>query len=167
MKSFVTKHLLIREITINDTDFIVALREDPDVYKHFLNKRKITKDEHKNWFLNSYLNDMNRLDYIAFEIKSGDPIGIYGVKRNSSDDKNCEISYITSKKHQHCGLSSEAVVALLQNTKENWNVKLFKAIICQDNIVSINFVEKLGFIKVKQNKGFLTYEKRAKNKGNI
>ena len=55
----ISKRLSFREITEEDTAFIVKLRSDPDVYRFFLSPKEITAKDHLHWYFNHYVFDEN------------------------------------------------------------------------------------------------------------
>lgn len=154
-----SENLLIREISIEDTDFIVTLRSEPQVFRFFRQSHKITNEEHQNWFNNRYRFDENRVDFIAIEKDSEKAVGIYGVRRETVGDSEFEVSYITSENFQHRGYASEAVETIIEWAKKAWNSQSIKAVIHPDNIVSIAFIKKLRFHFSTTYEGFDVYRR--------
>ena len=153
--------LFLREITESDTDEIVLMRGDKSVYKYFTNPHKLTKEEHLSWYKNSYIKNDNRLDCVAIvrdeSILHDKIIGIFGIKREESDSKKAELSYLLKKEARGKGYAKEALEMLIEYAEKNWECKEFTAVINKDNIPSIGFIEKLGFIKQKTDNDFYYY----------
>lgn len=153
-----TRRLVLREITEGDTELVISLRSIPDVYKYFLSAHKITADEHIKWYRNQYLYDENRLDYVARIKGENDAIGIFGIKK--SERNIIEISYILNKLYRGKGYAYEAVFALLEFAKKEWECKTAIAKIHKDNKNSIHFAEGSGFNPALQEGNFITYSKQ-------
>ena len=151
-----TERLTLRGITEADTQVVVNLRSNPDVYKYFIAPHKITPQEHMTWYENSYLLNENRIDWMAFD-KNANFVGIFGVKRDSQDSSEAEVSYILSPEQYKKGYSTEAVERLIQFCRDNWHCVFVTAEIHEDNIDSIHFVKKLGFAQKGKNGFFATF----------
>lgn len=139
-----TERLVLRGINESDTDFIIGLREKPEIYRFFTSPHKISKEEHLFWFQESYLKDINRIDWIGIDsIKI--PVGIFGIKRNAKTSIDAEISYILSPDEYGKGYASEAVMRLIEYCKVEWNTKVLTAEIHIDNFESLRFAQRMGF----------------------
>lgn len=139
-----TQRLILKEISEADTDFIVKLRSNPDVYLFFTSPHIIDKAEHLNWYKNRYIFDDNRFDLVAFDVNS-ERIGVFGIKRNNEVSAEAEISYILSPEYYGKGYAAEAINELIIFCKEEWNCSDIIAEIHVDNQKSISFIRKLGF----------------------
>lgn len=150
-----TDRLKLTDITENDAPVIVQWRSDPNVYQYFVNPHKITLEEHLNWFHNNYTYDANRYDWIAYS--NNEPIGVFGIKRDSFDSDSAEISYILSPEHYGKGYAREAVERIIYYCKNDWNCSVIIADIHKDNFMSIKFIEHLCFVKSSINGKFIRY----------
>lgn len=153
-----TERLVLRNIAEEDTKSIVGLRSNPNVYQYFVFPHRITEEEHLNWLKNNYLCNENRIDWIAFD-DANNLVGVFGVKRETKDSKEAEVSYILEPAQYGKGYASEVVHQLIHFCKEAWKCISVIAEIHEDNIISIKFAEKLGFLR-KEKKGlFIVYRK--------
>lgn len=59
------KRLFLREIRDDDTDFIVELRSDPEVYRYFKHPHRLTAEEHEEWYRKVYLQNENIIHWIC------------------------------------------------------------------------------------------------------
>ncbi len=148
--------LTYREISEKDAELLVAWRSNPSVYKYFLSPHKITVEEHLNWYFNRYLQDDDRIDYLALERTGGEPIGVFGIKKR---DSGVEVSYLLKPQAQGKGYAREAVVWLMETAKASWSAEKAIAEIHLENLSSIRLVERLGFVRTAQSGNFLIYEK--------
>ena len=143
-----TARLTMRGIAEEDTNAIVVMRSNPDVYRFFVSPHQISEEEHLNWYRNGYLFDKNRIDWIAFDT-TNNLIGVFGVKRENENSLEAEISYILAPEQYGKGFAAEAINRLMQFCKEEWNCTSVIAEIHNDNMDSIRFVERLGFVEEK------------------
>ena len=155
-----TQRLILREIREEDTDYIVGLRSNPEVYQYFLFPHRLTRDEHLSWFKNYYILDNNRIDWVAYNTDDK-PIGVFGVKRDSEESGVAEISYILSPEEYGKGYASEAVKCLETFCKEEWKVNRIIAEINKNNSASIKLAVKLGLVEVAGQNNFLHFEKKS------
>ena len=155
-----TARLNLREITEEDTCAIVTLRSDPNVYKYFVLPHQITEKEHLTWYKDNYLFDDNKINWIASD-HANNLVGVFGVKRETKDSKEAEVSYILSPKQYGRGYAAEAVNRLIQFCLEEWRCVYVTAVVHEANSDSIRFAEKLGF-EVKRKRGsFIFYKKKC------
>ncbi len=155
----VTDRLTLRDIIAQDTELIVDWRSDPEIYKYFLESHPIDKKEHLDWYWNKYIFDPDRFDYMAIRRDTGRAIGVFGIKREDSSSKEVEVSYMLSPEERRKGYASEAVIALMDYIKKEWECKSVIAKIHKDNRSSIRLVLKLGYRCVYHNEMFGTYKK--------
>ena len=143
-----TARLTMRGIAEEDTNAIVVMRSNPDVYRFIVSSHQITEEEHLNWFRNSYLFNKSRIDWIAFDT-ANNLVGVFGVKRENENSLEAEVSYMLAPEQYGKGFAAEAVNRLIQFCKEEWNCTSVIAEIHNDNLDSIRFAERLGFIEEK------------------
>lgn len=152
-----TKRLVLREITESDAEQIVAWRSNPSVYRFFLSPRKISVEEHLDWYMNRYMQDENRIDFIAVEEKGRIPIGVFGVKR--ADSLSAEVSYLLDEQFQGKGYAFEAVAALMEFAKKEWNCRFAVAEVHRDNAASVKLANKLGMSEYEEKEPFIEFRK--------
>lgn len=155
-----TERLWLRQIDETDADSIVSLRSNEDVYQYFLNPVKITVEQHNDWYRSQYVNSNDRIDWIAVDNNTGDFIGVYGAKKGKHD--TVEVSYITVQKKQSKGYASEAIDAIIRWCADIWLAKFFEVNINSNNIPSINFATKFGFVKIDTEGKFIRMQKKWK-----
>ncbi len=68
------KNIILRPITLDDTDLIVKWRNNPSVVQNFIFREKFTKEMHENW-MRTKVESGQVIQYIVEEKKSGRPIG--------------------------------------------------------------------------------------------
>ena len=70
----VGKKLILRPITLDDTDLIVKWRNNPSVVQNFIFREKFTRQMHENWMHNK-VETGQVIQYIVEEKKNNRPIG--------------------------------------------------------------------------------------------
>ena len=155
-----TKRLILREITEEDTDFIVEVRSDESAYRFFKNPHKITKEEHLNWFRNIYPKNPLCTNYIA-EDTNGLKVGVFAVSRDEEDSDIVEVSYILSRVSRGKGYASEAVKGLMEHVENELHINKFTAVVHKDNEASVKLLRRLGFEREESDGVFVTYKRIA------
>lgn len=138
-----TERLTLRNISLEDTEYIVAWRSDPEVYCYFLTPHSIKAEEHINWFIDRYLYDDNRFDWMAVDGKD-ELVGVFGIRRDCEESLEAEINYILAPEKRGFGYAREAVLKLIEYASQAWNVKKIIAEIHVDNLESIKFANNIG-----------------------
>lgn len=149
-KTYETKRLKLKDISLSDSSEIVIWRQNPDVYKYFLNPHKISLDEHIKWFNNIYIKDNTRVDFIL--LLNDTKIGVFGLKNVNSI---VELSYLLDENYQGHGYASEALLKLMEIAKEIFMVKSACVEIHKNNISSIRLAKRLNFKFDSENKDFI------------
>lgn len=152
-----SERLRFTDMTEVDADFVVSVRNNPEVYRYFISAHEITIDEHLKWFKNSYIHNPDRFDWIARN-SDDKQVGIFGVKRISSEEKSAEISYILSSDFYKMGYASEAVKRLIRFCWDEWKCDIVTAEIHKENEASLKLIERLNFTKSSNNGDFVIWE---------
>lgn len=153
-----TDRLILKDITEKEALLIVEWRSNPNVYKYFVSPHKISLEEHLNWFNNKYIYDSNRFDWMGYT-KDSEPVGVFGIKRESLDSVTAEISYILSPNHYGKGYAREAIERLILFCKDEWKCKKIIAEIHKDNTASIRFIDRFSFELDEMNGNLIRYVK--------
>ena len=74
LTTIIGKSLILRPITLDDTDLIVKWRNNPSVVQNFIFREKFTKEMHENW-MHGKVETGQVIQYIVEEKKAGRPIG--------------------------------------------------------------------------------------------
>ena len=153
--------LILREIESTDAENIVAWRSQPEVYKFFRVPHAVTLQEHMAWYNTDYLKNDRRLEFMAIEKETGEPVGVFGIRQSEECEgqEKAEVGYLLKPQAQGKGYSSEAVFKLMKLSKEKWAVKKAAAEVHEDNEASIALVKRLQFIKTEKKGCFFIFEK--------
>ena len=152
-----TDRMIMQEITEADTDFIVELRGNPDVYKYFLSPHPLRKDEHINWLRDKYSRDSLQSCYIAGLKPQNLPIGVFSAKYTGR--RKAEVGYILAPEVQGKGLAAEAIMGLEQLCKKHFDITAFTAQIHIDNTPSIKLICRLSYLPKERIGDFIVYQK--------
>ena len=143
--------LTIKNADINDCIDIFNWRNNPESRKMFLISRKVSWDEHKEWFKNSLLNPRKVLLICYDEIKEK-----VGIVRFDIENTQTLISINLNPSKRGRGLSSQCLTESIKFFVSNYNLKgRIVAIVKEENIRSIKSFKSSGFI--------LTNKKNGKN----
>lgn len=152
-KILIGKKIFLREMTIDDSKYIVNWRNDDEILKWMFNREKITFDSHIKWFKNR----KNRIDYLICEIGTEKPIG--SVNFNFLDKEYVEAGkMLGDKKYWGGGYAKEAFILWLNY---GFNFLKIKNIYVQtkiNNKSNIGLNMNLGFIENKTMKNKISKE---------
>lgn len=159
-----TERLTLREIAPEDGDCIVLWRSDRNVYRYFQAPHRLSKEEHMAWYENEYVTDDHRFQWVGARKDTGEKIGVFGVKRDRTKGREAEISYLLAGESRGCGFGSEAVKRIMEWCMEN-GMTSFKAMVHEENLDSIGFIERMGFCKSGQTGCFILYRRQILARG--
>ncbi len=154
-KIYKTDRLILKDISLDDSNEIVNWRQNPNIYKYFLKPHKISLDEHINWFNKIYINDENRIDFIL--LFNNNKIGVFGIKKVND---SVELSYLLDDNYQGKGYASEAILKLMEIGKELFNVSFAIVEIHKNNLSSINLAKRLNFDYSSENDNFIVMKRK-------
>lgn len=144
-----TNRLLLRQVTIEDVNEVLALRGNPDNMKFIPRPLVTTKEialEHIQ-MISQKISDNTGINW-AITLK-GNPklIGIIGHYRIQPENYRAEIGYMLLPEFQNQGITSEAINLILDYGFNQLNFHSVEAVIDPENFVSSKVLEKNGFSK--------------------
>ena len=147
MKVIETERLALRRLTIDDSEFILELLNDPD-WLRFIGDRGVrTLDDARSYISKSLVAMYERFGFGLYltELKSdGTPTGICGlIKRDSLEDVDVGFAFLPKFRGQ--GYAYESAAAVMEYGKRAFGLTRLAAITSADNDVSGRLLEKLGF----------------------
>lgn len=147
MKVLETERLILRRVTVDDSEFILELLNDPSWLRFIGDKGVRTLDDARVYILKSLVAMYERLGFGLYltELKSeGIPIGICGlIKRDSLED--VDIGFAFLPKFRGAGYAFESASAVIAHGKSDFGFNRLVAITSPDNDDSARLLEKLGF----------------------
>ncbi|WP_020407949.1 GNAT family N-acetyltransferase [Hahella ganghwensis] len=145
-----TKRLRIRKFTLEDTDFIIRILNDPDFIRHVVDRGIRTTQEAENYLqevpLKSYRE--NGFGFYVVALKTGEEepetlIGMCGlIKRDFLQSP--DIGYAFLPEFRGKGYAREAASAILELARNHFRISRVEAITSKDNFVSRTLLTDLG-----------------------
>ncbi|WP_298221452.1 GNAT family N-acetyltransferase [Flavobacterium sp.] len=142
-----TKRLRLREFTLEDTQFIMALLNSPG-WIEFIGERNVkTKQDAVNYLQNGPMKiyENHGFGLWMVELKDGKtPVGMCGIlKRDTLEFP--DIGFCFLPEFSGKGYAYESAMATMTVAQETYNVDNLCAITLAHNSPSIKLLEKLGF----------------------
>ena len=132
--------MVLRRAKISDSKLFFILRNQLYTRNYSENKKKITYEKHKKWFLLNYKKKDNFFFVITFKTKDA------GYLRVQKKQKFYNVSICIKKKFRRLNIAYKSLINLSKIIKKK---KILRAIVNLKNISSISLFIKSGF-KVKQ-----------------
>ena len=141
-----TERLRLRELTVDDADFIVAQLNDPDFIRHVADRGVRTTAAARDYILDGPVASYRRHGFglRLVELKTARmPIGICGlIKRDVLEDIDIGFAFLPAYRRQ--GFAHEAAKATMAFARTLGLARVV-AIVSPDNGESIKLLDKLGF----------------------
>lgn len=147
MRILETSRLALRQVQIDDAEFILQLLNEP-AWLQFIGDRGVrTIDDARSYILKGPIEMYARLGFGLYlvELKDGSiPIGLCGLlKREFLDDADIGFAFLQQQWKK--GYAYEAAFAMTAYAAGTLKMKRLAAITSLDNDRSIILLEKLGF----------------------
>jgi RimJ/RimL family protein N-acetyltransferase len=141
-----TKRLSIRDITLDDAQFIFRLVNEPSFVSHIGDKGVRNLNDAQRFITEGYWTNQERPGYGMFlvELKDGgDPIGGCGLLYRKALDVT-DIGFAFLPEYWNRGFAYEAAKAILEYGYATLEVEKIVGLTSKDNRGSINLLKKLG-----------------------
>ncbi len=141
-----TKRLILREITVEDAEFVLRLVNEPSFVSNIGDKGLKNLQDAERFILEGYWTNQGRLGYGMFlvELKGGrNPIGGCGLLYRKVLDVT-DIGFAFLPEYWNRGFAYEAAEALLNYGHSTLGVNKIVGLTSEDNLGSINLLKKLG-----------------------
>jgi RimJ/RimL family protein N-acetyltransferase len=146
MKILETERLVLRQITVEDAEFILDLLNQPTFVKYIGDRNVRTVEEAGQYILSRFVVSYEKFGYGLYlvELKENKvPIGICGlVKRDSLPDADIGFAFLPDYCSQ--GYATESARAIFDYAKDVLKLKRILAITTKDNENSGKLLEKIG-----------------------
>lgn len=142
-----TERLLLRRVTLQDADVMLAIWNDPAFMRHVGDRGIRTLDQARDALAEGVLKLYEDFGYGPFcmILKSSDSaVGICGLFRRENLD-HPDIGFAVLPQFCGLGLANEAANAVIKNAREKLGLEVLMAIVAPDNDASVSLIEKLGF----------------------
>ena len=146
MKVLETERLVLRRLSLEDAEFILALLNEPSFLRYIGDKGVRTLDDAREYLRGGPIDSYQRLGFGLYlvELKDGGtPVGICGLlKRESLDD--VDVGFAFRPEFWRKGYAFESASAVLAHGRRAFGLKRIVAVTQPDTRGSIRVLEKLG-----------------------
>ena len=141
-----TPRLRIRELTVNDAEFIFGLVNEPSFLEHIGDKGVRNLEDARQFILEGPWASHRDRGYGQFlvELKEGgDPIGVCGLLyREALDVSDIGCAFLTQ--YWRRGFAYEAACAVMEYGRSTLGIEKIVGLTSEENVASIKTLEKLG-----------------------
>jgi len=142
-----TQRLIIRELNVDDAQFILTLLNEPS-FLHYIGDKKVRNlDDARRYILDGPVASYERHGFGLFRVELKDshiPIGMCGLlKREELPDPDIGFAFLPDFWNR--GYAFEAAAAVLNYARQRLKLDRVLAIVNPDNDASIKLLQKLGF----------------------
>ena len=141
-----TPRLELRELTLDDTEFILGLVNEPSFLANIGDKGVRTLDDAQQFILDGPWKRDQKPGYgqLMVELKpDGVPIGVCGLLyRKALDVTDVGCAFLPAYWRQ--GIASEAASAIMEYGRSTLGVEKIVGLTSKDNLASIGLLEKFG-----------------------
>ena len=143
-----TERLVLRQQTLGDAAFILALMNDP-AWLRYIGDRGVRTPEQARAYIQAgalRMYELHGFGFYLMELKGvRTPIGICGlVKRDTLDD--VDLGFALTYEHRGKGYAWEAAAATIAYARDTLGLRRVVAIVAPDNADSVRLLEGLGFL---------------------
>ena len=141
-----TKRLRLREITVEDAEFVLRLTNEPSFVANIGDKGLKSLHDAERFSLEGYWTNQERPGYGMFlvELKGGgEPIGGCGLLYREALGVT-DIGFAFLPEYWSRGFAYEAAEAIINYGRSTLGVKKIVGLTSEDNPGSINLLKKLG-----------------------
>ena len=147
MKILETERTILREVIVDDAEFILDLLNQPSFIKYIGDRNVRTIDEARDYIESRFTESYKKLGFgmWAVELKETNaPVGICGfVKRDSLPDT--DIGFALLPQYERKSYAFESAAAVMKYGRDVLQIKRVLAITSKDNESSGRLLGKLNF----------------------
>jgi len=146
VKILETERLMLRQMRVEDAEFIFELVNEPAFIRNIGDKGVRTLDDARDYILSGPVASYAKFGfglYVVVLKETGAAIGICGLlKRDSLED--VDIGFAFFERFRRKGFAYEAAAAVMEYGRNSLGLKRIVAITSPDNEASIRVLEKIG-----------------------
>ena len=146
MKILETERLMLRQMRVEDAEFIFELVNEPAFIRNIGDKGVRTLDDARDYILSGPVASYAKFGfglYVVVLKETGAAIGICGLlKRDSLEDVDIGFAFLERFRRQ--GFAYEAAAAVMEYGRNALGLKRIVAITSPDNEDSMRVLEKIG-----------------------
>ena len=146
VKILETERLMLRQMRVEDAEFIFELVNEPAFIRNIGDKGVRTLDDARDYILSGPVASYAKFGfglYVVVLKETGAAIGICGLlKRDSLED--VDVGFALLEKFRRKGFAYESAAAVMEYGRNKLGLKRIVAITSPDNEASIRVLEKIG-----------------------
>ncbi len=144
-----TKRLILRRLTLDDTDFVFRHFSDPEMTRFLLDEDPLTDRSQAEQLIRSYLDPIGKTYNRWAIVRKSDAalIGTCGFHKWDKRHHRAEIGYDLTPDAWGRGLMAEAVREMIRHGFESMRLNRIDALVYPENARSLRLLEKLSFKK--------------------
>ena len=144
-----TERLTLRQLSIDDTQNIFALRSDTEINKYLHREPSKTIDDARNFIkkINENIKNNNSIYWVICLTRTKTFVGIICLFDFSKEKNSCEIGYELMTKFQGQGIMNEVVQAVIEYVFKTLKFKKILAFSHHENHNSTKLLLKFNFVK--------------------
>jgi RimJ/RimL family protein N-acetyltransferase len=142
-----TDRLLIRWLSLDNSQFILRLLNEPSFIQNIADRGVRNDDDARSYIQNGPIASYEQFGFGLYLLQlrdSGIPIGICGLLKRDSFDFP-DLGYALLPEYWSRGYALEAANSVLNFARNELNLQRALAIVNADNFASIRLLEKCGF----------------------
>ena len=148
-QNIITERLILRRLTENDADEVLAMRGNPETMKYIPRPLARTREDALAHIaaIEEKIESNTGINW-GITIKGNDSIiGIIGHYRIQPENYRAEIGYMSLPEYNGKGYITEAIKAVVAYGFDQMHLHSIEAVIDPDNIASERVLQKNGFVK--------------------
>lgn len=140
-----------RKATVEDSSFLLAVRNQEDVRLNSRNSTKISKDSHSSWFKQRLMEEGLRGPILIFSHANS----LIGYSRiDLLNQESAILSIALDLEHRNKGLGRIILQLTLDYAKNSIGVRSFEALIREQNVASKRIFQICGFREFSIDQGW-------------
>lgn len=141
----IKNNVMLRKITIEDTDNIVKWRNKPEVKKNFCIQDDLTRETHLKWFTNKI--QIGEVDqFIIIDRTTDMPVGSTYLRDIDMQNKKAEFGiFIGEDNARNKGIGTDTTSLMIQYAFEELQLNKIFLRVFSNNLGAIKAYEKAGF----------------------
>ena len=147
-----TEHLLLRRITLDDTNDMFEMRKDPRMYEYLDAKVDKNPGETKAYIskMNHGIDEEKWIIWAIEHMHSKKVIGTICIWNLNEEEKSGELGYGIIPDYRGQGLMKESLVSVIEYGFEVMKLEVLEAYTEEHNEKSINLLESCEFVEVNR-----------------
>ena len=142
-----TERLFLRQLSIEDAEFILTLLNEPSFLRYIGDKKVRNSNDAQQYILNGPIASYKQNGFGLYRVElkeSRVPIGMCGlIKREELPDVDIGFAFLPD--YWNRGFASEAAAVVMNYAEQTVKLKRIVAITSPDNDASIKLLQRMGF----------------------